>query len=174
MMADSDAEIAKLREQLRQLEAELEARQRPLLETSGGAVITGDVRAGRDVIGRDQILATLADRSVIIGGDADGLNVITGDGNTIHLSPDQIPPDTLLEAYYRSLAKECCHLPLGVIDTQFLRTGHEQAIPYVRRAGLFCSTVWTKSLRPSDADRFCWRLFRDGRICCRPGAPASW
>jgi len=100
--------------------AGLEARLRPLLETGGGAAVAGDVRTGGgDFVGRDQVLATLGDRSVIIGGDARGVVVVTGDGNTVVLKPDGVPVEDLLRAYYRSLANECSHLPLGLVDPRF-------------------------------------------------------
>ena len=129
-------EIIRLREELAKLRAvrdllgvdvvdpkvaDLEAQLRPLVETDGGAFVAGDVTtAGGMFIGRDQVLATLADRSVIIGGNASGLVVITGDGNQIVLTPEQVPPDVILKAYYRSLAIECCRLPLGVVDPNFV------------------------------------------------------
>lgn len=84
--------------------AELKDRLRALIETAGGAVILGDVQAGRDVVGRDRIEVNVA------------------------LAP-QGPPEPLLAAYYGSLADECRRLPLGVIDTQFVRTADESTIP---------------------------------------------
>jgi hypothetical protein len=84
--------------------AELKDRLRALIETAGGAVILRDVQAGRDVVGRDRIEVNVA------------------------LAP-QGPPEPLLAAYYRSLADECRRLPLGVIDTQFVRTANEASIP---------------------------------------------
>ena len=100
--------------------AELEAKLQPLLETAGGAAVLGDVSTqGGAFIGRDQILATLADHSVIIGGNAEGLIIITGDGNRVTLSPDEVPLDLQLQAYYHSLAIECRRLPLGVVDPNF-------------------------------------------------------
>jgi formylglycine-generating enzyme required for sulfatase activity len=80
---------------------------------------------GGDFVGRDKVLATLADRSVIIGGDARGVIVMTGDRNTLILKPEQVPTEDLLRAYYRSLANECRHLPLGVVDPQFVDPLHE-------------------------------------------------
>jgi len=74
------------------------------VSTAGGAFIGGSANAGRDFVGRDRI--------------------------EIHLAPAaQDPPEPLLAAYYRSLADECRRLPLGVIDTQFVRTANEASIP---------------------------------------------
>ena len=39
------------------------------------------------------------------------------------------PPEVLLAAYYRSLADECRRLPLGIIDTKFVSTTGEDAVP---------------------------------------------
>ena len=48
---------------------------------------------------------------------------------TFIANPDQYPPEELLQAYYRSLAAECSRLPLGIIDTQFIRTSGDQPVP---------------------------------------------
>jgi formylglycine-generating enzyme required for sulfatase activity/energy-coupling factor transporter ATP-binding protein EcfA2 len=74
-------------------------------------------------------LAALGDRSVIVGGSAEGLIVITGDGNQVTISPEDVPVDILLKAYYRSLARECRQLPLGVIDLEFVHTTREGNVP---------------------------------------------
>jgi formylglycine-generating enzyme required for sulfatase activity/energy-coupling factor transporter ATP-binding protein EcfA2 len=55
--------------------------------------------------------------------------VITGDGNRVNISPEDVPVDTLLTAYYRSLAAECSRLPLGVIDVEFVRTSRKGDVP---------------------------------------------
>ena len=131
-MDEPERRIAELREQLRSLEtlrpilgdalsdqkkAELEARLRTLVETGGGAFIGGNVNTGGGkVVGRD-------DRSVIIGGDARHILVITGDGNQIAVSVDQVSTDELLCGYYRALAQECRRLPLGVVDPRFAQPG---------------------------------------------------
>jgi formylglycine-generating enzyme required for sulfatase activity/energy-coupling factor transporter ATP-binding protein EcfA2 len=100
------------------------------VNTGGAAAVSRDVHIGSgDFVGRDKILATLADRSVIIGGNASGLLVITGDGNQVILPPDHAPVEVLLQAYYRSVAAECRRLPLGVIDKEFVKTSGEQPIP---------------------------------------------
>ena len=134
-------EIHELREQIQQLEglrtvlgdvltdeklAELRAKLAPLIETAGGAAVVGDVyTAGGAFVGRDQILAALGKGSFVIGGDAEGLTVLTGDGHTIQVSPDDMPTDTLLQAYFTSLAIDCRRLPLGVVDPKFARPGQE-------------------------------------------------
>ncbi len=118
--------------------AELEARLREELaglgggltiETSGGAVVFGDVTVQGGFVGRDRITLTVAgERAVVVGGDARGLIAITGDGNRIIIPPDQAPPEALLEAYLRALAQECQRLPLGHIDPRFFQTGPEKPI----------------------------------------------
>jgi hypothetical protein len=90
---------------------------------------TGKAEPTDESVGPDRVLATLGDRSVIIGGDAQGLTVITGDGNRVNISPEDVPVDTLLTAYYRSLAAECSRLPLGVIDVEFVRTSRKGDVP---------------------------------------------
>ena len=84
--------------------AELKDRLRALIETEGGAVIAGPVAAGRDFVGRDKYEINLA------------------------IGPHD-PPDRILVAYHRSLAAECRRLPLGVIDTRFVRAADESTIP---------------------------------------------
>ena len=53
------------------------------------------------------------------GGGADELIIITGDGNRVTLSSDEVPLEQQLQAYYRSLAIECSRLPLGVVEPNF-------------------------------------------------------
>ncbi|MGH8569580.1 MAG: hypothetical protein ACREXU_16635 [Gammaproteobacteria bacterium] len=84
--------------------ADLEGRLPALIETAGAAAILGDVRAGRDVAGRNLFQLNLT------------------------LGPDD-PPERILTAYHRSLAAECRRPPLGVIDTRFVRTAGEATIP---------------------------------------------
>lgn len=74
------------------------------VSTAGGAYVRGSVNTGRDFVGRDRIEINLG-------------------------AAPQDPPELLLAAYYRSLADECRRLPLGVIDTQFVRTANEASIP---------------------------------------------
>ena len=76
----------------------------------------------------DPLEAILSARSVTISGDAQGNVIITGDGNTISLPPDQVPPAALLRAYYRSLAAECSRLPLGLVDPEFAAPGGENRL----------------------------------------------
>ena len=45
-----------------------------------------------------------------------------------HILDPGVPDESLIEAYYRSLARECRRLPLGVIDTKFVRTEGEEAV----------------------------------------------
>jgi len=120
------AELAVLRRKLANLEslrdvlspeafeatrAGIEGRVRALVETGGGALIVGDVAVERgDLVGRDKWQIILGDQYV-------------------GLSPDQVPSDTLLQAYLRALAAECSRLPLGAVDPRFLQAGPETPLP---------------------------------------------
>ncbi len=100
--------------------AALETQLQTLINTQGGAFVAGDVHTGGGTfVGRDQVLATLADGSVIIGGNAQGVIIVTGENNRVILGADQVPPEALLKMYYRSLTLECRRLPLGVVDPNF-------------------------------------------------------
>ncbi|GAB4468302.1 MAG: SUMF1/EgtB/PvdO family nonheme iron enzyme [Anaerolineales bacterium] len=113
-------------EEIRSLEAELQS----LVQTDGGAFVAGNVSTGGgDFIGRDKILATLADGSVIIGGNAQGVVIVTGDHNRLTLAAEQVPPEVLLKMYYRSLALECRRLPLGVVDPNFVAPLSQDEVP---------------------------------------------
>ncbi|RMF30508.1 MAG: hypothetical protein D6759_11830, partial [Chloroflexi bacterium] len=110
--------------------AELESRIRALVETGGGAIVTGDVQTAGDFVGRDQVTITVGgQRAVVVGGDARGLIAVTGDGSRVIVAPDRVPPEALEAAYLRSLAQECRRLPLGVVDPRFLRTDLEAPVP---------------------------------------------
>jgi predicted NACHT family NTPase len=131
------AEIAELEEQLRSLEnlrkvlgdetvdakkPEIEAKI-VLIRSGGGAVVAGGVgTGGGDFVGRDQ-LAALGERSLVVGGDADHVILITGDGNEVQIGIAEASPAILLAAYYRDLAAECSRLPLGVVDPRFAQPG---------------------------------------------------
>jgi energy-coupling factor transporter ATP-binding protein EcfA2 len=83
--------------------AELEARIRTLVETSGGALIAGDVTVEHgDFVARDQ------------------WQVIVGD-QYAEIPPDQIPPEELLQAYLRALSTVCRRLPLGIVDPRAIQ-----------------------------------------------------
>jgi energy-coupling factor transporter ATP-binding protein EcfA2 len=71
------------------------------VETGGGAFVAGSVFTG--------------------GGLFAGHDVI--------VNPAADPPDALLRAYHRALAEECCRLPLGVIDKEFVHTTGETPVP---------------------------------------------
>ncbi|MEZ4768468.1 MAG: hypothetical protein R2844_08575 [Caldilineales bacterium] len=90
--------------------------------------MAGNVSA-REFVGRDKVMATLADGSFIVGGDANGLIVINVSGERQRLAPELAPVDTLLHAYYQWLAADCRRSPLGVIDAKWLGTGEQQTIP---------------------------------------------
>jgi hypothetical protein len=148
MTDERDTEIVKLKAKLESLESlredlgnetvdakkrEIESRLQVLVQTSGGAAVTGGVRTqGGDFIGRDQ-LAALGERSVVIGGDANHLALITGDGNRVQIATGEAPPEILLKAYFRDLAAECRRLPLGVVDPRFAQhgAGTEVSLPSV-------------------------------------------
>ncbi len=84
------------------------------IDTGGGAYIGGSVTlGGGDFTGRDRT-AQASDRGVVIGGNASGVTILTGDGNKISVSAGQVDPLALLHSYYRSLAEECRRLPLGI------------------------------------------------------------
>jgi formylglycine-generating enzyme required for sulfatase activity len=94
------------------------------IETAGGAVIQGDVDTkGGAFVGRDQTLAVLGNNSFIIGGNAQGIILVQGDGNTVTLPADEFSTDTLINAYYRALSVECSRLPLGIVDPRFAQPG---------------------------------------------------
>jgi formylglycine-generating enzyme required for sulfatase activity len=76
--------------------------------------------------------------AVLVGRDQDiHGDLVLGVKNVTNITniTAESPPEDLLAAYYRCVAAECSRLPLGVIDTQFVRasqggpTGGEQAIP---------------------------------------------
>jgi hypothetical protein len=142
MTDDRHAEIVRLEAKLESLETlredlgdetvdakrrEIQARLQALVETVGGAVFAGDVTAGGDVVGRDQLEAQ-GERSVVIGGDASQVVLITGDGNRVRIATGEAPPDILLAAYCRDLAAECSHLPLGVVDPRFAQPGADTQV----------------------------------------------
>jgi len=90
---------------------ELNAELQLLIQTAGGALVAGDVNTGGgDFVGRDQWRVYVS--------------------NFYANTPaDQVPVDVLLAAYLRSLAAECSRLPLGIIDTEFVRTSGESPVP---------------------------------------------
>lgn len=127
------AEVAQ--DALRRQIAQIDAARGSLNEQTGvGDVlwrdkhVHGDDVAGDKVAGH-KILATLQDGSRLIGGDAYGLVVVTKGDVQVSLAPGDVPAETLLAAYYRSLAGEACRLPLGVIDAEFVRTSGEYPQP---------------------------------------------
>lgn len=139
------AQLAKLRRKLVSLESlrdvlgdatveqaksELETQIRTLVEPSGDVLVRGNVTVeGGDSVGRAQCIFTVqGERAVVIGGDATGVIAVTGSGNRVYLPPDQVPPEVLTEAYFRSLAAECHRLPLGVVDPRFIQTRVETPI----------------------------------------------
>jgi formylglycine-generating enzyme required for sulfatase activity/energy-coupling factor transporter ATP-binding protein EcfA2 len=132
---DIQAQIEELQEQLISLKAAgspeivLQTLRDKITQLENQLHPTGKAEPTDESVGPDRVLATLGDRSVIIGGDAQGLTVITGDGNRVNISPEDVPVDTLLKAYYRSLAAECSRLPLGVIDVEFVRTSRKGDVP---------------------------------------------
>ncbi|MEE8523431.1 MAG: SUMF1/EgtB/PvdO family nonheme iron enzyme [Thermoanaerobaculia bacterium] len=108
------------------------------------------------------IMVEASHRSVAIGGDADRVVIITGDGNQVLAS--EAPPDLLFDAYLAALAGDCSKLPLGVIDTQFARAGavpaHGEAA--VRLPEVYVDLDVTAAPRREDAGErdWAWRLIR--------------
>ena len=159
-MPDLQQQIAELRRKLASLadlrdaigdevyekgKANLEAQLRPLIDTAGGAAILGDVKVDRGgkFVGRDDYSTT----------------VIT--------NPEQYSPEDLLKSYYHALANDCRRLPLGVIDTQFIRTSGDQPVPlpdiYV---DLDVIAPPQQRAERGDEREWAWRLLRgegDGR-----------
>lgn len=74
------------------------------------------------------VISALGDHSVLIGGNATSLNIITGNGNRIVVSPEKISQETLFIAYLRSIATECSNLPLGIVDPKFAQPIQENKI----------------------------------------------
>ena len=100
-----------------------------------GRLAQGVVQIGGAVqVGRDQTI-----RSDLVLGDKIGSQVNTEGGTYVEgnliINPETDAPEELLRAYYRCLAVECSHLPLGVIDKEFVRASGgstaqtEEAIP---------------------------------------------
>ncbi len=99
--------LAPLKEQIAAL--------RQQVDTAGGAYVAGSVTAQGDFVGHDK---------TVVGDEVHGDKVM---GNKIVTSDTS--PDELLRLYLRSLAGDCCRLPLGVIHKEFIRTGDETPIP---------------------------------------------
>lgn len=79
-----------------------------VVNTGGGAYIAGNVdTGGGDLVGRDKHETHIHH----------------------HAASPVEPPVDLLAAYYGSLAAECRRLPLGIIDTKFVSTTGEDAVP---------------------------------------------
>lgn len=124
--ASAQSLLAELRRQLERLESlrgllgdeltdqkqlELENQISGLLETSGGAFFAGDVQVEYgDLVGRDKWQLQVEKVS-------------------LDVPPEQIPPESLLQAYLRALAAECSHLPLGVVDPRFVQSELESPVP---------------------------------------------
>lgn len=85
-------------------------------------------------VGRDQVV-----QGDLVLGDKIGRQINTSGGpyyeGPVTINPETDAPEDLLRAYYRCLAAECSHLPLGVIDKEFVRASGgstaetEDAIP---------------------------------------------
>lgn len=76
----------------------------------------------------ENILAALGDRSVVVGGDAKNLNIVTGNGNSFQVHPEDISLEILFKAYFCSVASECNNLPLGIVDPRFDKPTSEENI----------------------------------------------
>ena len=159
---DIQAQIEELQEQLSVLEAAdspeivLQTLRDKIAQLKNQLHPTGKEEPPDKLVGPDQILARLGNRSVIIGGGAQGLTVITGDGNRINISPKDVPVDILLNAYYRSLAAECSRLPLGVIDVEFVRANRKGDVPL---PDVYVNLDVTTPPKPDEGeDRHDWAL----------------
>lgn len=78
------------------------------VNTGGGPYIHGSVNTG--------------------GGDFTGGNKTETHIHNYAAAPGEAP-EPLLEDYFRSVAEECRRLPLGIIDTQFVRAAGDGAVP---------------------------------------------
>lgn len=99
-----------------------------------------------------------AQRSLAIGRDAIGNVILIGGGKSVPAT--EADPELLLEAYLSSLADECGLLPLGTIDTQFVRGGGERR---VRLPEVYVELDVTVSSQPNeegDERGWAWRLMR--------------
>jgi formylglycine-generating enzyme required for sulfatase activity len=158
-MPDIQQQIAELRRKIESLEllrstldkdayqkakTDLEAQLRPLIDTAGGAAIFGDVKVdhGGRFVGRDDYSTTIIEH------------------------PEQYSPEDLLTFYYRALANECRRLPLGVIDTQFIRTSGDQPVPLPDIYVDLDVIAPPRQRAKNDEREWAWRLLRgegDGR-----------
>lgn len=100
--------VAKWEKEARSTSAGLDAGARSLVQTGGAAYVGGNVdTGGGEFVGRDK-----------------------HETHIHHHALDATEqPETLLAAYYRSLAEECRRLPLGIIDSQFVSAKGEDAVP---------------------------------------------
>ena len=96
------------------LRAELEESRAAAQTRAGAGSSTAPVSLGLETV--------LQDRHVDIHTDASGNVIITGDDNTVQLSPDQAPA-ALLVLYRRALAEDCGNLPLGLLKAEFATPG---------------------------------------------------
>jgi formylglycine-generating enzyme required for sulfatase activity len=98
------------------------------IKTDGGAVILGDVKVeGGDFVGRDK---------------------------HIHIN-QETPPTDLLQAYYRSLANDCRHLPLGVVDPKFTQPASEGEVTLHE---VYVNLDVVAPVRSEDEDERAWGL----------------
>lgn len=108
------------------------------------------------------------ERSVTIQGNAEGTIIVTGDDARI-LARDA-EPDLLWRGYLAILADDCSKLPLGAIDTEFVRGGGRG----VRLNEVYVDLDVTRPGRPKEEDDdergWSWRLVRgeaQGRTAAR-------
>ena len=106
---------------------------------------------------RQTALMLAGGRSIIVGRDVTSAVIVTGDGNQINIR--DAGPDQLLDAYLGSLATECGQLPLGAIDTEFVR-GHGRRVSL---PDVYVELDVTTTSQPSDGEQkhdWAWRLVR--------------
>jgi len=100
------------------LQQRLDTLQRLLLLADANATAPSVPAAGHPS-------STAQSRAVIIGGKAQYVTIVTGDGNTLSVPAGQLEPAVLLQGYYRLLAQDCRRLPLGVVDPRFAQPSPE-------------------------------------------------
>jgi formylglycine-generating enzyme required for sulfatase activity len=128
-----DAAQAALGEQWADFEAQLATELQRMggrvhVETEGAAVVFGDVTVSHgDFVGRDK---------------------------NIYINQEKSPTD-LLRAYYRSVANECRHLPLGIVDPKFTQPASEGEVALHQ---VYVNLDVVAPVRAADEDKRAWGL----------------
>lgn len=124
------ARISELRERLQKIEL--------VRETLGDATTDSIAREIKDELTKLHASAPTGEaapaveaqrRGIAVGGNAVGNVIVTGDHATVGPAVEEdASPQQLLAAYLGQLARDCSRLPLGAIDTQFLRAGSDRQV----------------------------------------------